>query len=78
MNRAEFSKRHVDPDRLRVLRVIIARLVIGAIRIRLARAGSGVLIVSPAEATTRTSSPAMAILSPGFATVCFALAYSPG
>ncbi len=36
--------------------------------------GNGVLMTSPAELTTRQSRPATAILSPGFATVCFALA----
>ena len=39
MHRAKFPERNVDPDRLRVLGVVVARLEIGAIRIRLARAG---------------------------------------
>src|SRR5688572_6113629 len=40
--------------------------------------GSGALIASPAEVTTRTSSPATGTLSPGFTTVCFTLLYSSG
>jgi autotransporter-associated beta strand protein len=36
--------------------------------------GNGALIVSPAEVTTRTSSPAMEIRSPALTIVCFALA----
>src|ERR1700681_2611682 len=40
--------------------------------------GSDVLITSPAALTTRQSRPAIAILSPGFATMCFALPYSDG
>src|SRR6185503_239289 len=39
---------------------------------------SGVLMVSPADVTTTTFSPAIGILSPGLATVCVAFSYSFG